>query len=148
MRQSAGFENAGRKISRNNSALSFPPLPWPSRTLSRLVTGRGQMNISDFHERVPAVAVIRRARAFAGHHGRAERPLRRAGFAERRTIVRLLQTLQHGGRDAFGRLLGGNRGDVEHAFRIVLGEFLADAIAAHGNGSDPAPLPDAALVDL
>ena len=58
----------------------------------------------------PAVEVVRRAGALAGHHGGAERVARRALLAERRALVRLDQPLQHLAAAADGRLLGVDAG--------------------------------------
>ena len=43
-RASTGFCNACRKTSRINSALSLPPLPCPSRTVSLAGSGAGQLS--------------------------------------------------------------------------------------------------------
>jgi hypothetical protein len=39
-----GLPKAGRNRSRSNSALSLPPLPWPSSTVCLSRSGSGQLN--------------------------------------------------------------------------------------------------------
>ena len=59
----------------------------------------------DHRQRQPAVQVVGRTGALAGHHGGAERIARRALLAERCALVRLDQPLQHLAAAADRRLL-------------------------------------------
>ena len=114
-----GLSKAGRNRSRTSCAVSLPPLPWPitivlwcdqrqrdtrAQSFAPLLHAAGTHASSFDRHQMPAVVVIGRARAFGRNHRGAQRSLRRALRAERRTIVRLLQPLQHLAADANLRL--------------------------------------------
>ena len=61
---------------------------------------------------------IGRARAFARNHRRAQRMFRRAARAERRTFVRLFQSLQHQSAEALGRFVHAMIGQAKFLFGI------------------------------
>ena len=67
----------------------------------------------------PPVEVVRRARALAGDHRRAERVARRAQRAERLALVRLDQPLQHLAAAAHRGLLGVDAADGEPVLGVV-----------------------------
>ena len=66
--------------------------------------------------------------------------LRRAQRAERRAVVRLLDAPQDLATDADLRFERGDLRHVEELLGIVLGKLIAQAVAAHGDGADAAPL--------
>ena len=92
-------------------------------------------------DQVAAVVVVRGAGAFGGHHGGAQRRLRRAFRPEGGALVRLLQSLEHLPADAH---LGLARADVLHledALGIEVAELVAQLVTALGNDADAAPTP-------
>src|SRR5687767_1178717 len=100
------------------------------------------------HFEMTAVGVISRTRALGRDHGRSQRPPRRAGCAERGTIMRLLNALKNLPADADGWLPGVDFSDFENPRRIMIAEFVAQFIAALRNAADAAPLPVAHLKNL
>ena len=74
--------------------------------------------------------------------------LRIAERAEGGAVVRLLDAAQDFAADADVRLERGDLGDVEELLGVVRGELLAQAVAAHRDGADAAPLAVAHLEDF
>ena len=94
---------------------------------------------SHVFSKMPAVCVIRGARAFGGNHGRAERMLGSALLSKRRTIVRFLHAFEHQAADANLRLLCVDFFGLENSVGIVIAKFIAQFVAAFWNRTDAAP---------
>src|SRR5690242_12105326 len=88
---------------------------------------------------MPPVVVVGGAGAFARDHQRAERRLGSALIRERGALGRLAGAFEHFTRDTHGRLLDADFNDIEEALRVEVGELLAEAKAARGDGPDAAP---------
>src|SRR5271156_2294023 len=89
---------------------------------------------------MPSVSVVGGAGALGRYHGRPQRTLRSTQRAERRAIVRLLNAPQDLAADAYLRFEGGNLRHIEQLLRILCGKLVAQMVAAHGDGANPAPL--------
>src|SRR5713101_6433171 len=149
-RDRIGFRNAGKKTSRINSALSLPPLPCPSRTMSFANSGTGQVisamvfsSLGIFNSSaclgMAAVVVIGGAGAFRRDHRSSQRILRRTANGECRAIRWLLQSLQHLRADALGRFIGSNQLQVKNPVGIVSRIFFPQLQTAARNHSDAPP---------
>jgi len=89
---------------------------------------------------MPSIPVIRRARAFARHHGRAERMLRGAARAEGRAFVRFDLSLQNQAAETLGGFVNMMVGQAEFFFGVERGVGVVQAEAALRNFADAAPL--------
>src|SRR2546423_9973505 len=89
---------------------------------------------------MPAIRVIRGTRAFGGNHSCSQGSQGCAPGSERRTIVRLLNSLQNLPADANGRLLRVNLFDFEKPLGIVIPIFPTQLVPALGDPSHSAPL--------
>src|SRR3989338_4565124 len=158
-RASAGLWKAGRKSLRTSSAVSRPPLPWPSSTVFFAGSSTGQVSgsspgrLSFMAPPLPPgrgtpVLVVGRAGALGGNHGRAQGILRRAAVAEGRAVERLLQALQDLGALAFGRLFDAGVGEAEDSFSVEGGELRPQPQPAPGNPPQAAPLAVADFEDF
>src|SRR5207253_2663347 len=85
---------------------------------------------------VPPVRVIGRARALGRHHCRAERVLRRAGLAEGRAVVGLLQPPEHLAADADARFARLDVVDLEEPLGVVVAVLVAELEPALGDDPD------------
>src|SRR4029077_16434222 len=88
---------------------------------------------------MPAVSVIRGARAFCGNHGRAERMLGGALLSKRRTIMRLLHAFEDEPADADLRFLRVDFLGLKDSVCIVVAKFIAQFVATFWNRTDAAP---------
>src|SRR5215472_12098553 len=95
-----------------------------------------------------SIGEVRGAGSLGGNHRRAQRRLRRALLAERRTIVRLLQPLEHLPADTQRRFLRLDVIDLEAALGVVIAVLVAQLETAFGNQTDAAPLAVADLEDV
>ena len=102
--------------------------------------GFTRCSCSSHRSSVPPVRVVSGARAFGRHHRRAERMLGRAFFAERGTLMRLLDAFQHEAADAQGGFLGVDFLDFEDPFGIVVAKLVLQFVTALRNRSDTTPL--------
>src|SRR5262245_23751443 len=89
---------------------------------------------------MPSVGVISRASALGRNHCRAERMLWSAAFSKRRTIMRLLDTLQHQAADALVRLEGCYLFDIKQTFGVMFSKFPPQFVATLGNRANTPPL--------
>src|SRR5664280_1344728 len=161
-----GLENAGRKILSINSAVSLPPLPWPSTIClcSKIGSGqepkigdttsliappavlrrashgnRRQVRIVLISPQVPAIGVIGGTSAFRRNHRRSQRMLRITFLAECRAIVRLLDAAQDLTADANFGLEGIDLLHVEKTLGIMLAELTTQFVTAFRNRPYPSP---------
>src|SRR5215471_863076 len=128
MRSSTGFPSAGKNTSCNNSALSFPPLPWPSNTRRPAGSGNGHENPTGAFgdscfmllegNEMTLVLVIRCTGTFRRNHRRAEGLFRRTPRTERPAIHGLFVAEQHFRADALARLFSAHIAQPEYALRI------------------------------
>src|SRR5262245_28110098 len=88
---------------------------------------------------MPAISVVRGARAFCRHHGCAERVLGSALLSKRRTVMGLLDALEHETADTDFRLPGIDLFGVEDSVRIVIAKFVTQFVSAFWNRTDSAP---------
>src|SRR5579871_2762275 len=88
---------------------------------------------------MPPVGVVRRTCTLGGNHGRTQRMLRIARRAKRWTVMRLLDAAQNFSADARFGFERSDLRDVEQFFRVIVTEFLAQAIPAPRNRADAAP---------
>src|SRR5215471_14051169 len=137
-------------MSRMSSALSFPPLPCPSSTVSRRSKGTGQPtsaivftgigSLSSAGKRVAAIVIVRGARAFARDHRRTQRIFWSTAHRKRRTIGRFFDPLQHLRTDTLCRFVRGDPIQVENLVCTVGGEFRTKLQSTTRNSPNAAPL--------
>src|SRR6516164_9193277 len=148
MRASTGLVNRGRKTSRSNSALSLPPLPWPSTTRSRTLKGVGQVNDGVSWVSLagmPSVLVVCGASTLGRNHRRSKRRHRRTARTERRAIDWFLESLQDQRADALLGFFGRHILHSEDAFSVKRGVLFSQPVTALVDRSNAAPLPSGHL---
>ena len=89
---------------------------------------------------VAAVTVVSGAGSFGGDHGGPKGPLRSAAVGESRTVVGLLDSLQHQPADAFRVLFFGHLRHAKSGLGIIARIFFPQGEAAVRNLSHAPPL--------
>src|SRR5690242_10356775 len=88
---------------------------------------------------MPSVREVGRTRAFRRYHRRTQGILRRAGLAESRALVRLLQSAENLAADADRRFFRLQIGHLVDALGVEVFIRGTQTIATHGNRSDATP---------